>query len=518
MREGSTTAVSWLAVERRNQLWRGLGDGFPGAGRFKLFPGLLPVLLSLFAGLRTKRSSSVKDNAVSAHWRDAFWIGLLLTVIGFLYSLGWNSFFYRTLYDLVPIFRSIRIAVRGVMFAYLGLAVLAGIGATSLAELAIARRPRLRPAVVGLIVALLLFELNAAPLEFIRGDADPDAVTLRLKETPMRGGIVHLPANAQANSRYILRAADHMKPLIVGTSGFDSPYESRLEFDTRAGAIPSGVMQMFEEIPASYLVVANHLVPPERRVDYETFLARALTSGRLRYINRFDGRDDLYAIVKTEPEARTEAPLPFSVETRDWATLIEEDPVNLLGEYRPWSQAIYRLYLASYGTMPRYAELVPDVIAIGRGIAVSTLDDQGGKLEDNLRQFASEWIERPRFKAIYDTTTDEAFVNRLAAHTGLALTEAERNELVQKVRDRMTTRADALLSVVKSKAFIEAQEKRSLVLLHYFGYLRRNPDDPPDANLDGFNFWLGEVEATGEMDRLGRAFVASIEYSEQKKK
>jgi len=26
------------------------------------------------------------------------------------------------------------------------------------------------------------------------------------------------------------------------------------------------------------------------------------------------------------------------------------------------------------------------------------------------------------------------------------------------------------------------------VLMQYFGYLQRNPDDAPDTNLDGYNF------------------------------
>jgi hypothetical protein len=28
--------------------------------------------------------------------------------------------------------------------------------------------------------------------------------------------------------------------------------------------------------------------------------------------------------------------------------------------------------------------------------------------------------------------------------------------------------------------------------MEYLGYLRRNPDDAPDNNLSGFNFWLNK--------------------------
>ncbi len=594
VKDGSAGPLSWLAVERRNRIWRGLGDGLQL--RFKFFPGLLPILLSLAAWFLAVRPVANPSRSPSARSRwipwldalaicalivavpvvatggqgilyvlqqwitservlalfalalgvrfclayptalrfqnpnfvetvrserrsDAFWIGLILTLVGLVYSLGWNTFVYRFLYDLLPMFRSIRIAARGVMFAYLGLAVLAGIGAKSLAELVLSRRPRLRPAIVfGLLGALLLFELNAARLRFVRGDVDPDAVSLRLKETPMRVGIVILPANASVNHRHVLRAADHMKPLIVGTSGFNSPYEGRIEYDTRGGPIADSVMQMFEEIPASYLVISNHLIPPERRVDYEAFLARAVKAGRLRYINRFDARDDLYAVVKTEPGARNEAPLPFKVETKDWATLIEEDPVNLLGEHRSWAQAIYRLHLASYGVMPRCAEFVPEVIAIGRDVVASVLENQDALLEENLKRFVAGWVERPQFKERYDGMSDQAFVEAITANAGLGLAAAERTDMVDKLRRRSAIRAEMLLSVAKNKDFIAKHQTRSLVLLHYFGYLRRNPEDPPDGNLNGFNFWIKEVETTGEVERLPRAFMSSGEYASQKKK
>jgi len=34
---------------------------------------------------------------------------------------------------------------------------------------------------------------------------------------------------------------------------------------------------------------------------------------------------------------------------------------------------------------------------------------------------------------------------------------------------------------------------KAFVLMQYFGYLRRNPNDPPDADFGGYNFWLGKL-------------------------
>ena len=450
---------------------------------------------------------------------DAFWIGLILFVLGFVYSLGWNFFVYRLLYEFVPIFRSIRVPARGAMYAYLGLALLAGLGAKSLAGLVRAGHARLKPALIfGLIAIPLLYELNAAPLKFIHGDIDPDAVTLRLKETKMRGGIVILPAGPEVNHRHVLRAADHMKPLIVGISGFNSPYEDQIEAATRSGPLGPTLMKMFEEIPASYVVISNHLIAPERRADYQTFLARAVTAGRLRFINRFDGKDDLYAVVKTEPETTSKAAVPFNLEMKDWSTLLKEDPINLLGEYRPWAEAVYRLHVASFGSMPRYSEFMADVAAIGRGVDGSLLETQEWRLQENLKQFAAEWTERPLFKSRFADITDETFIDRVLANAGLTLSSAERNGLIEQLQRGELTRAEVLLRLSQNEDFIHAQQARAVLLLHYFGYLRRNPDDPPDGNLNGFNFWLKELESTDRLDRLPPAFRDSMEYRERRQK
>ena len=74
------------------------------------------------------------------------------------------------------------------------------------------------------------------------------------------------------------------------------------------------------------------------------------------------------------------------------------------------------------------------------------------------------------------------------------------------------TRAGVLLKVADDPRFVEKERHRSFLLLHYFGYLRRDPGDPPDRGLDGFNFWLGVLERTGDERAIGSAFLDSEEY------
>jgi hypothetical protein len=448
---------------------------------------------------------------------DAFWLGLVLAAVGFFYSLGWNFFFYRICYDLLPVFRSMRVPTRGAMFAYLGLALLAGLGVRRLAEVITARRPRVSTRTVYVVACvLLLVELNGAPLTFMRGEVYPDAVTLRLKETEMRGGVVILPAGPDYNHRYMLRSADHAKPLVVGTSGFNSPQEDQIEHWTAGGMIPLGLLNMLEEIPTSYVVVRNDLVKPERRTNYSTFLARAVASGRLRFVNRFDNRDDLYAVVKTEPGAGAEASPPAELELRDWASMLDEDPLNLLGHYGDWSRALYRLHLVARGRMPRYAEFMPDARALGRGLIPGTEEAQRD-FEGRISALAREWERRADFREAYGALDDTRYVERLYQNAGVESDAAARAALADALAAQTETRAGALLKVAADPRLEERGRNRALLLLHYFAFLRRGPDDPPDRTLEGFNFWLSNLERTNDLDKLALAFRDSIEYKAMKK-
>jgi hypothetical protein len=596
VKANSAWPAHWLSVENRNRLWFGMGETMKDGARFKLFPGLLPLLFPLAAllmveplkrGGRAEESGGARAEGARRAWLgrldalvflalavsilavgfdgtsyfgglflhvtseralaltaaafvarlclgypsflraahadlvetlkserrcDAFWLGLVLSGVGFFYSLGWNFFFYRICYDLLPVFRSMRVPARGAMFAYLGLALLAGLGVRGLAEVLPSRLPRVRPAAVyAAACVLLLFELNGAPLSFVRGEVYPDAVTLRLKQTEMRGGVVILPAGPDFNHLYMLRAADHRKPLVVGTSGFNSPQEDQIERWTSAGTIPAGLLSLLEQIPASYVVVRNDLVRPERRANYTTFLTRAVSAGRLRFVNRFDGRDDLYAVVKTEPDARAEAAPPPELEIRDWTSLVDEDPVNLLGQYADWSRALYRLHLVARGRVPRYDEFIPEARAAGRGL-VPGFEEAQRDFDGRLRELALGWSERPEFGAQYGGLDDAQYAARLYENAGLEVDPAEREALAGALRAGAETRAGALVRVAADPRLEERERARSLLLLHYFGFLQRNPDDPPDNNLEGFNFWLAQLEQSKDPDRIALAFRDSFEY------
>ena len=592
----SAYPIHWLVAEGRSKIYHGMGDTFPEAWKFQLFPGLLPLLLPLAevfrrSPVRTERPDNGSDTRsswisrldlitlfslalsliaigfegsdhlgefVQAHFHseyalgllflsgivrlclaypaflrgenknlietlrstrrdDAFWIGMTLVVLGFLYSIGWNFFFYRLLYRLIPGFVSIRAPMRGSIFAYLGMAVLSGLGVKRLSTVITDKTRRVSGVAVYVIVAvLLLLEMNNAPLHFIRGEVFPDQVTLRLKNTPMRGGLMYFPAGTDFNQRYMLRAADHAKPLILGTSGFLPPNSILIEKMTDKGSIPYELMDLLEKIPASYLIVENKLMPEDRKEDYQQFLARAVRAGRLRFVNRFDQANDLYAVVKTEPEAKAEAALPFDLSIHDWAGTVRNDPATLLSQPLAWSQRLYRVHLATTGAMPGYKQFMSDLDEICRGIIVGS-EDEDKEFAAKFNDFLNDWVKRDVFLKSFNHLDNTQFVDRLIANASLVLEPSKRQFLISELESKKETRASVLLRIVEDPQFVEKEKNRSIVALHYFGYLRRSPDDPPDGNLNGFNFWVQDVERWGPQ-KLATAFKMTDEYKQYEKK
>ncbi|HEV2827152.1 MAG TPA: TIGR03118 family protein [Pyrinomonadaceae bacterium] len=87
--------------------------------------------------------------------------------------------------------------------------------------------------------------------------------------------------------------------------------------------------------------------------------------------------------------------------------------------------------------------------------------------------------------------------------------------LIRSLDAGIITRAQALRLVAESEYFRLEELNRAFVLMEYFGYLRRNPSDPPDNNLTGFNFWLDKLNSfNGDYVRseMVKAFISSKEY------
>ncbi|HEX7177094.1 MAG TPA: DUF4394 domain-containing protein [Pyrinomonadaceae bacterium] len=184
-------------------------------------------------------------------------------------------------------------------------------------------------------------------------------------------------------------------------------------------------------------------------------------------------------------------------------------------EFQGTGYFVYRAYQAAYGRQPRFAEFLPDTQRISQGVVIG----QPGaleRMEANRREYADEFvIEQEAFRTLYDGLTNEQYVDALNVNTGGSLSAAERNALVAGLGSGTETRATVLIKVADDADFRAREFNRAFVLMQYFGYLRRNPDDPPDTDFSGYNFWLAKLNQFGGDFRAAemvKAFITSGEY------
>jgi cytochrome c peroxidase len=195
-------------------------------------------------------------------------------------------------------------------------------------------------------------------------------------------------------------------------------------------------------------------------------------------------------------------------------------------EFQETGNLVYKTYKAAFGNMPgapvplTLGEFLPDKQEIGRGVIIGQ-PGADALLEQNKVAYFNNFVQRARFTSVYPTTlTPEQYVDALNANTGGSLTADERQAAINEFGgaatiDDVSARARALRRVAENKEFADREKSRAFVLMQYFGYLRRNPNDPPDKNFDGYIFWLTNLEKfNGDFvaAEMVKAFITSIEY------
>ncbi|HYE12993.1 MAG TPA: choice-of-anchor B family protein [Pyrinomonadaceae bacterium] len=195
-------------------------------------------------------------------------------------------------------------------------------------------------------------------------------------------------------------------------------------------------------------------------------------------------------------------------------------------EFQQTGYLVYRFYKSAFGDMPgapvpvRREEFLPDTRRIGEGVRVG-IGDWAAQLEANKQAFALEFVSRQRFADAFPAAmTPAEFVNKLNANTGFALTQAEVDALVAELSADNTNagRASVLRKVAENAELARREFNKAFVLMQYFGYLQRNPNDAPDTGFGGFNFWLGkldEFQGNFIQAEMVKAFITSIEYRQR---
>ena len=189
-------------------------------------------------------------------------------------------------------------------------------------------------------------------------------------------------------------------------------------------------------------------------------------------------------------------------------------------EFQETGFLVARLHAATFGgelpTSVKMRDFLAETQSIGRGVIVGQSGWEA-VLEANRLTFLDAWVNRSDFIALYAGKTNEEFVNTLFANGGVAASEEAtlRAQLIQGLNDGTDTRATALRKIVNSQTFSNKLSNPSFVLMQYFGYLRRNPNDAPDTDFNGYHFWLSKLnQFDGNFinAEMVRAFILSGEY------
>jgi hypothetical protein len=194
-------------------------------------------------------------------------------------------------------------------------------------------------------------------------------------------------------------------------------------------------------------------------------------------------------------------------------------------EFQQTGFLVYRLYKTSFPAstarprgLPRFTEFINDSRTIGDGVVVGQ-PNWPDKLETNTVAFINNFVARPEFQAQYPASlTPAQYVDNLNTLAGGALSTSERNALVDGLTNGQETRATVLRKVAQDQDFTNAEFNRAFVLMQYFGYLRRNPDDAPDHDFSGYDFWLTKLNSFGGDFRAAemvKAFITSGEYHDR---
>ena len=460
-------------------------------------------------------------------------LALVWLLTGFFGSLGMNFPFHRFLWQIILPFRSIRAPARWAMICYVGLAILAAFGTIQFGKLVKRWLPQVpTKAVFGALMLLMLFEQRVAPLQFTHGER-PNELIYRLKNTRMAGGLVELPAetNGYDYQGYVYRAIYHQKPIITASSSFSPPFAVEIEALTHARPIPDHLMDLFEGVPASYLVVHYSLMSQIARPPIDGFLARQLAAGRIRFINSYGdptAPDDLYAITKIEPAARSEITrspsFAYAFVRQQYLDVLNREPTK--DELERFAKPInncgtdvkciteYRMQVAS--TLVDSSEFRGAAGLLYRAFQLafrrpSTLSEWQRAREKlsagkDAHSVIQEWLQQPEVVATYPESLGSAeYVNRLAQNS--PLDSANRNQLIEGLNEAKLTRVDVLVQI--AKATVDVRDDDAFVRMFYLIFLNR------DADSQGLTYWVEIRRKANDDKAVLQGFLNSAEYSDR---
>ncbi len=190
-------------------------------------------------------------------------------------------------------------------------------------------------------------------------------------------------------------------------------------------------------------------------------------------------------------------------------------------EFQQTGFLVHRAYKAAFAQPPQFLnQFLLDARTISQGVVVDTPGWQL-LLENNKTAFLKGFVERFDFTSQYPLSlTPTEFVNLLNTKAGNPLAAEAIAAAIAEFSGAPTSadaaaRARVLRLTAESSTLTQRELSPAFVLMQYFGYLQRNPSDPPDTSLEGYNFWLTKLnEFGGDFHRaqMVKSFLVSVEY------
>jgi hypothetical protein len=222
------------------------------------------------------------------------------------------------------------------------------------------------------------------------------------------------------------------------------------------------------------------------------------------------------------------------------AQCVETKRLNVSGafylsiEFQQTGYLVERIYKTAFGSaagasglggahqLPvpavRLHEFLSDTQRIGQGAVVGQPNWEQ-ILENNKQSFTAEFVQRSRFtNAFPSSMTAAQFVDTLNVNADNPLSPTERDQLVNELSSSAKTRAQVLRAIAEHANVVSGEFNRAFVLMQFFGYLRRNPNDVPDTDYTGFDFWLTKLnQFNGNYinAEMVKAFISASEYRQR---
>ncbi|HEX3144278.1 MAG TPA: M12 family metallo-peptidase [Pyrinomonadaceae bacterium] len=249
------------------------------------------------------------------------------------------------------------------------------------------------------------------------------------------------------------------------------------------------------------------------RQQYADFLNRAADAGGLAFWSGQINNCGTNTTCRDAARVNTSGAFFLSIEFQETGYLVERAYKTAYGDASGSSQ------LGTPHNLPvpivRFNEFLSDQRSISNGVIVNQGDWQT-QLENNKVAYFNSFVQTSRFTTKYFSTmlpTD--FVHTLNQNAGSPMSVTEEAQEVAALTAGSKTRARVVRDIAEHPALAKAETNRAFVLMQFFGYLRRNPNDAPDKDYTGYDFWLSKLnQFNGDFQaaEMVKAFIGSPEY------